>query len=399
VSFPSDHRTTVDGFTTANSRICITCEQTKDAADFSLEHIFPDALGGSICSDFFKTRHVCRGCNATMGIFVDAPFIRSWFTKNGSAMAGLEFVNLDSDSSWTPLTYMGPCENIPTSNNEICEIWLCPFGEHIYHFREKDDARYDGYAGGNPIARRSNSGRAYLYLTSTDPKKISLGLRSFAKFFKNTQRYAGNFGFEKSSSNQHFIHQLNPIHVSEHTKLTEYVKANTEWSLRLQIPLGFEQRFIAKFARCLGFNLFGYSYLETNRAKELKEALWEQDFDKRSKSLKATSFFGEELLKLTPVVAIKGVYSILLMASGDVFSVILSLPTGQSIRTYISDQKNLWGGIEFEKYRDGIIYFIAPQANFFYGPVSLPAYLRHKLNGPCDERLILLEALRKSVRK
>ena len=59
-------------------KYCIYCSQEKPLDTFSLEHIWPDALGGDHLDDFWQTDSVCRTCNSTAGVFVDAKFIKSY---------------------------------------------------------------------------------------------------------------------------------------------------------------------------------------------------------------------------------------------------------------------------------------------------------------------------------
>lgn len=158
---------------------CIYCNEYKPDDEFSLEHIFPDSMGGNVCPDLFKTRDVCRRCNSIMGLFVDGPVIKSWLAKNAETIAYRDFIDLNDLQSWMPFSYMGVDYSLKFGENEVCEIWLGPFGEHLYHVHEVDDPRYDSYAGGNPINRRSDPGRAYLFLTVSEPKKYSLTIRKF----------------------------------------------------------------------------------------------------------------------------------------------------------------------------------------------------------------------------
>ena len=51
----------------------------KSDSEFSLEHIWPDKLGGALCSSLFKTRDVCKRCNNVAGVFIDGAFIKSAF--------------------------------------------------------------------------------------------------------------------------------------------------------------------------------------------------------------------------------------------------------------------------------------------------------------------------------
>lgn len=121
---------------------CIYCNQDKEDDQFSLEHIFPDSIGGNLCSDLFKTHDVCQRCNSISGQFVDGAFIRNWFVKNDDALSARQYLNLESDESIEPLVYMGMVENLPLEKDEVCEMWLGPCGARVYHFHSADEARF-----------------------------------------------------------------------------------------------------------------------------------------------------------------------------------------------------------------------------------------------------------------
>ena len=119
-------------------------------------------VAGNICSDFFKTREVCGKCNSTMGLYVDGPFIKSFMSKNEENQAMAKFVDIKDPKSWMPFGYVGVNQSFPFGEGEVCELWMGPFGELLYHIHDADDPRYDTYAGGNPIARKKNPGRALM---------------------------------------------------------------------------------------------------------------------------------------------------------------------------------------------------------------------------------------------
>lgn len=68
---------------------CIYCNKEKPKTEFSLEHIIPRSLGGAQAHDLFKTTLVCRCCNNTVGLFVDAPLVKNFFHLNDSAESAL----------------------------------------------------------------------------------------------------------------------------------------------------------------------------------------------------------------------------------------------------------------------------------------------------------------------
>jgi len=54
-------------------RRCIFCLEEKTAEDFSVEHVFPDAIGGC-----FTINNVCRECNSNLGSQVDSKITNNW---------------------------------------------------------------------------------------------------------------------------------------------------------------------------------------------------------------------------------------------------------------------------------------------------------------------------------
>ena len=55
---------------------CFFCEQEYDK--LSLEHSIPQFLGGANSDEKFKKINLCRNCNSTLGLQVDARFARSF---------------------------------------------------------------------------------------------------------------------------------------------------------------------------------------------------------------------------------------------------------------------------------------------------------------------------------
>lgn len=55
------------------TRRCIFCLEEKTAEEFSVEHVFPDAIGGC-----FTISNVCRECNSKLGSQVDSKITDNW---------------------------------------------------------------------------------------------------------------------------------------------------------------------------------------------------------------------------------------------------------------------------------------------------------------------------------
>jgi hypothetical protein len=189
-------------------KLCIYCQRLKPDSDFSLEHIFPDRLGGSLCNDLFKTRDVCASCNTTTGLFVDGPFIKNWFRTNDEAIAARQYLDLSAPNSILPLVYIGLLTSIPLRQTLVCEVWLGACGERFYHIHEKDDPRWDTFAGGNPIMRKQDPGRVYLVNTGNNLQWVSLALRSMKGHFNRARRYAYNIGLSGDDPTSPFLHTV-----------------------------------------------------------------------------------------------------------------------------------------------------------------------------------------------
>jgi hypothetical protein len=56
----------------------------------------------------------------------------------------------------------------------------------------------------------------------------------------------------------------------------------------------------------------------------------------------------------------------------------------------------LWASEAFTPYLDGLIFVIAPQVDYFLGPLTLPEFLAHRLGNVAIPRLTELEQLRKT---
>ena len=359
-------------------KLCIYCRTLKQCSDFSLEHIFPDGMGGSLCSDLFKTRNVCGRCNSIMGAFVDGAFMKNWFITNDEALAVRQYLDLSAPSSILPLVYMGGLDLLSLQGDQVCEMWIGECGARFYHIHEKDDPRWDTFVGGNPMARKSDPGRVYFLNTTRNPQWIGLILRSMKKHFKRARRYSPNVGLQGDDPTSPFLHTIDNAAQQE----LNFIQAlgNNTHKNSIRIQQGFEQRFLAKMAISLGHNIFGPAFFENEYSRYLLAALWEKNFDARAiLPVRGTGYFGSQKLKFNELVGWPGAYTIMLHAFSDCFAMSFHLPSGQSMHIVMSDSPQLWRGEGFENYGDGVIFLIAPQCAKFVGPISLPEYLAHRL--------------------
>jgi len=263
---------------------CLYCDKEKEGDEYSLEHIFPDALGGSLFSEVFKTRRVCRGCNSISGLFIDGPFIKNIFSKINASKAYLSYVDLTKPAAM-PLEYMGILEIFVGEDNEVCEVWLGPHGGIIYHVRQKADDRYDTMIGGNPANNKKNNGWITIFAQNADSYWNTVLLMSCKNYFGKARRISGNikaefYFHEPTVKESNTLSFLKSISGEEHKSIIPF-------------QIGFEQRFLAKLALGLGYNLFGQAFLNSEYSQTLRNAMWEQDLQKRSELIGYSNYFDE----------------------------------------------------------------------------------------------------------
>jgi|SRR5271157_3182924 len=114
---------------------CLYCNIEKPIEEFSDEHVITQAIGGNIEPiNPFKLTEICQRCNRLCGLFVDGPFIRSWFTQ--SSRTSFVFKALKPGGSATlPLTYNGVLDDL-ACESRICELRIGSTGDTVYHFHE-----------------------------------------------------------------------------------------------------------------------------------------------------------------------------------------------------------------------------------------------------------------------
>jgi len=379
-------------------RLCIYRGHRKSEQEFTLEHILPRAIGGSLATKIFQSEDVCGDCNHTCGLFVDGAFLKGFFRTNEDAIAARQYLDLSSDSSILPFAYMGVLESMPLADDEVCEIWIGACGERVYHFHQKDDSRYDTFAGGDPIRRKKkkDAGRAYLKLTSEKESWTGLALRSFANGFARTRRYAVNFAVQGQGTVR-FVEEPDTIAQRE----LELIRTLGDGvhKHRIALDIHFEQRFLAKLAIGVGYNVLGPLYLESAYAQLLRAALWKRDPKVREEiPLRGTGFPYYSPRNIDEqFVAWLGAYTILLKITGSNFALTLYTPSQRGMHIVLSDDSRLWPDAMVRQYVDGQIYLSLPQIPKFVGPIWFPAYVSHRIGSAPVEDLVDLERRRIDV--
>lgn len=382
-------------------KFCAYCGLDKPEEEFSLEHIWPDALGGDFLEDFWKSDEICQKCNSMSGVFVDGAFIKSWMGAGERAHGAREYLSLSSPTKGAfPLHYIGVLPDFETRLGEVVEFWLGPCGEQILHFRSADkEALWASYAGGDPRkgSKKSRWGRAYILLRSEDEFWTLVALASFKHHFKgarylaNADVPAGWTAFEAPDPSDPVQRDdLKVINAFiEKTKKREDIKAS------ISVPYDLGNRFLAKVALSVGYKMLGRPFLESEYGQQLRYAFREADATKRQSSkVRGTGYLQPSPMEnIAEQLAWSGAWVLLVIVINGALSLNVVTPTGKIMTILISDDAALVAGLDKEVI-DGVVWLSIPALGEAVGPLSLPDYLAHQTKAKSAPALKALEAKR-----
>lgn len=384
-------------------KTCIYCGFEKADDEFSDEHIWPDALGGDFLpADLWRTNDVCRRCNSLSGVFVDGAFIRSWLGNAERASGARDYLKptLTAPHGVLPLDYMGRLPDGVCDEAQTAEFWTGPCGATIVHVRPKDkEELWNTYAGGDPRAKKSAAGRAYMALASQDVYWIFIALSSFKAHFKRADCVLVNLevarGLEKSFT---ALDRSNPVHAADMKAMDPILQAGrdrTDIRISAKITPDLGTRMLAKLGLALGYKLFGAPFLLTDYAADLRRGFREADPTKRrripvcgSGFLKAVNLGGAER-----AMAWKGGWVLMIKRSGPTVSLTVVAPSTKAMTVAISTGADSLPAID-DAYHDGLVWVTVPAAGTAAGPLPLPSYLAHKLRQKALPALAALDGLR-----
>jgi len=374
-----------------NKSKCLYCQQEKDSAEYSLEHIFPDALGGSLFPQVFKTRDVCRHCNSTSGLFIDGPFIKNFFSQNDRSQAYLNYINFNKPVAM-PLKYLGVLEDFTGEDNEVCEVWFGPHGGIVYHVRQKADPRYDTMIGGNPIENKKNNGWIAIFAQNSDVYWNEVLLLSCIKYFGKARRISG--GIQLTPQAQHNAYFNEPT--DKELSILQFFRSisGRQHHCKIQIQIGFEQRFLAKLALGLGYNLFGNKFLNSEYSQKLRNAMWEKDFNKRLEIVNFSDYFHDGKNIRDNFLAWEGVHTLVLFPIGSILYLIFYCFGYKLMMIPLCYDHEIWNTSISS---DGIVYVAAPQLELFSVPLSSVEFISHKTGYHRIAKLEEIEQLKNDI--
>jgi len=374
---------------------CIYCNRTFPINEFSLEHIFPSALGGKACGDLFKTRTVCSRCNNTTVLHVDGAFIKSWFTTNGAAASAFTYLDPIS-GGLVPYTYIG---NIPALSDAeyLYEFWVGPSGENVYSRSPRDD-KFFGYAGGNPITTKKVGRDVIIFGTTTEAYWLKVGLLSFSDFFYNDRRYSGNFQLsqDSSSNNLFIVPDLAGNEFIEKVKQYRSVAEsnNTSHGCAFSVDIGFADRFLVKLALGLGSSLFGDDFVISPYAKHLRDALWAKSTDERHDIPLRGVGYWDINDNFDRLMAWPGGHTIMLQRFRDDVALVLYVYGKKSGIVVITDEFSKFTCELESSLNDGIVYILVPSRRICTKPIPMQDFVSHQVGNSKNAELASIEALR-----
>ena len=364
--------------------ICLYCGLEKEL--FSKEHVIPQALGGNLTpQNPFAIRNVCIRCNNLAGTYIDGPFIKSWMNQNYRSSAIMKYANIDSNLI-LPLSYMGVINKLDYEG-KICELWLGPTGDIIYHFHEPYPAEPDTppMVGVPTYAKNMviDSGFAFLFVRSNNPVWHPTIVLSFREQFRKSALYLGNGPTPPGGVFSDIPHSLNALH--EHL-----ISLNgKQHDVEAVIGVSYGDRFLAKIALGIGSILLKSEYETSNSANMLRRAMWtKEDVIRATIPIHGANFFQASESHLSDILTWPGGHLLHICRSGCKLVLYASFYEVQNAVIEISNEPNHWEG----NIGDGLIYVIAPGLRKYVGPKEMGHFVAHKtVYGYVDNELKLLE--------
>lgn len=363
---------------------CIYCNKEKEDSEFSQEHILPKSIGGALQPiNPFSTDFVCGRCNSISGFFIDGPFAKSWFINNYRADHAAKYARI-TPSTILPLVYMGEMKGME-HDNKICECYLGPTGDLIYHFHETYPIEPDTpkMVGVPPHIRTKDidNGFAFIFLTSNNPQWIRVIFYSFADAFKKCPLYFGN-GPTPRVEGANFTDI--PKELEElHQRLWEIQGRQHSMSFSVDAYTG--NRFLAKMALGLGSIFLHDSFKQSSDADLLRQYMWTKDNDERNKiPIHGSGLMnGSDLKQIDEFLKWEGSHVIGLFENNDQLSLYTNFYGWKGSLIQISRHKEHWAGI----IKGSKIYIVVPEMQKYVGPIRMIDLVAHK-NSPNKNPLL-----------
>ena len=357
------------------TKICLYCKKEKPDNEFSQEHILPRGVGGNLDTyNPFSINDVCGRCNNLSGLFIDGPFIKSWFINNYRADVAKKYCHL-TDKTVLPLTYFGEIKDLKFGD-KICEFWLGPTGDTIYHFHEPYPEELDSppIVGVPPTTynKEIDNGFVFLFVRSNNPVWHPAIIFSTISNFKKSVIYLGNG--DKPALDQF---QVIPENLSELHLQIKSMQGKTH-NNTVKIGINYADRFLCKLALGIGSLLLNPSFKESKSADLLRQGMWTKNIRDREKlPIRGTGFLGNKdtMANFDSFFKWSGGHSIVLMKTGKQLALYSNFYEVNSAVIQISDEPEHWEG----KMTEGKVFVVVPALSKAVGPIDLAEFIAHRI--------------------
>lgn len=372
---------------------CLYCGNLFGLEAFTEEHIWAERLGGEFGPDWFKTLFVCQSCNSRCGLHVDAEYALTLGTTTELMVSAHRFLDTSRPSAM-PLVYAGRSSRGAVQPDEVCEHWLGPRGETIYHFRRRSDPYFDAIAGGNPVQLRKNPGRVYMSLSDPNLFWVTTALLSLRRQFGAMKLFTltriddsrltrlFNMDDERSAAERAFI-----------------ASDRVDGSLSLQMTLNADwgRRYLCKLALGFGFQMFGYEFLELASTAQLRSAVAENDFAARDGlELHGSDFFESAQSPGARILRLEGAFVLAFTRHRSIAGLSVITPTGRLGSVRLTEDAHRLPSAMFDQYGEGFVIVLVPSLKRHWGPYALVDYIGHRCGSSVIPELAGLEGLRRS---
>ena len=187
-------------------------------------------------------------------------------------MAGYDFVDPSRDPIM-PLYYFGRLDAF-NLDERICDVWLGPTGDHVYHFHQQYPV--SPAIVGRPgwiSADELDAGVVIVRVVATNPIWYPIIINSIKTTFSRSQRYYLNVSYQGEGP------PYPPI-PDEHVALVKWIEslpADNRREGNISFDPECDRRFLVKLALGFGAIVLGDSYIRSAYAQRLQFALWESD--------------------------------------------------------------------------------------------------------------------------
>ena len=353
---------------------CVYCNELKDDSEMSKEHVIPQSLGGNLTpTNPFLLYDVCRRCNTLCGRYIDAPFIKSWLNQNAKANNALQYIDL-SKRPIVPLN-MGTLHEVQFSN-KICELWLGPSGDLIYHFHTPyPDEPDNPQTIGRPLnikAEQIDLGFVFLFVHATNPIWHPTIVFSAKSQFEEATLYLGNGPRLDNDLFDEIPAELYTLH-NELKSL-----CGQEHSTNVSLAIDYGDRFLPKIALGLGTLFLDESFQESESANKLRKCMWtKRREDRGNLGIHGSSFFSEHVEPLKQILGLEwpSGHVIHMMSTGDKLVLYISIFESQAATIEISSDFKHWENIVDD---DGMLFVISPSLQRYVGPIGFLDFFAHK---------------------